>query len=60
MNKSEQKLHRDATVLRLVATEGVCESDARMLVEVIGVDWASLKRESDFLKRDALPKRLGS
>lgn len=53
MNKAEQKQYREDTIERLVVLEHLSESDARMLVDVIGVDWASLKREADLMKRKA-------
>lgn len=46
--------HRENAVQRLMVLEGVCEIDARMLVDVIGVDWSSLKRECDLMKKAAL------
>lgn len=54
MDRTAQKLRREAAVQRLMAIEHVCEVDARMLVDVLGVDWPSLKRESDLMKIEAL------
>jgi hypothetical protein len=55
IDRTAQKLH---AVQRLMAIEDVCEVDARMLVDVLGVDWSSLKRESDLMKKAALPPKI--
>jgi hypothetical protein len=46
IDRTAQKLH---AVQRLMAIEDVCEVDARMLVDVLGVDWSSLKRANPTL-----------
>ncbi len=45
---------------RLMTVEGLSETNARMLVEVLGVDWSSLKREADLMKVEYVQARLKS
>ena len=54
MNIAERRKRREEAVTRLMQEEDVSETDARMLVDVLGVDWASLKRESDLMKVEAI------
>jgi hypothetical protein len=53
MKTAQIKKLREEAVTRLMQEEDVCETDARMLVDVLGVDWSSLKRESDLMKVEA-------
>lgn len=54
MNIAERRKRREEAVTRLMQEEDVSETDARMLVDVLGVDWPSLKRESDLMKVEAI------
>lgn len=57
MHTPERHKRREEAVIRLMQQENINEKDARMLVDVLGVDWPSLKRESDLMKLEAAQRQ---
>lgn len=50
-NDNSETSHESQAVARLIRETGITEQEARELIELIGLNWASLVREARLLKK---------